>query len=273
VTARLAPRRRSRLAGHRVRVFAVSAMAAVTVAGCGTRTRTTYEALAPPGDLSEVTTTTTSTTVATTAATTIVPTTTVPTELVALYFVGIGQLRRTERSRPRGVSVSEVLDLLAAGPDPASPTLRSAIPATPRVLNRVTVSGGVATVDLNPAVRDLPRSEQSFAFGQIVLTLTERPGVGQVRFTLGGSPLAAFLPDGSQRDAPVAKEDYQILLSSPPSTTTAPAGTSAGPTTSVGPTSVPAASVPAASVPGASVPGASVPGTTAPAGTPPGPGQ
>jgi len=241
---------------------AVAVMVAVT-AGCGAQPRVAYEPLVPPADLSEVTTTTTSTTIATTAATTIVPTTTVPTELVAVYFVGTGQLRRTERSRPRGVSVSDVLDLLAAGPDTASPSLRSAIPATPRVLNRVTVSGGVATVDLNPAVRDLTRSEQSFAFGQIVLTLTERPGVGQVRFTLGGSPLAAFLPDGSQRDAPVAKEDYQILLSSPPSTTTTAPGTSAGPSTSVGPTSVP----------GTTVPGTTVPGTTVPAGAPPSTGQ
>jgi hypothetical protein len=224
------------------RVAVVVVIAFASLVGCSGPDDSTFQPVAPPADLAESTTTTTS---PTTLPPTLVPTTTVPTEIVGLYFVAGNQLRKTERSRPRGISLADVLDLLAAGPvtEPGL-VLRSAIPSAPRVLNRVIVSGGVATVDLAPAVRDLPRQEQLLLFGQVVLTLTERPNVGQIRFTLAGSPLAAFLPDGSQRDGAVTKEDYQILLTGlPASTTVAPsttATTAAAPsTTAASPPDVP----------------------------------
>ena len=49
---------------------------------------------------------------------------------------------------------------------------------------------GFVTVDLvGEAFQRIDPADQRSAIGQIVLTLTERPGVGQVRFTLDGEPL------------------------------------------------------------------------------------
>jgi spore germination protein GerM len=229
--------------------MAVAVAAVVTlVAGCGEDGGDGFRAITPPPDLSESTTTTTTTAPSTTEATTLLPTTTVPTEVVSLYFVAGSQLRKTERIRPRGVSISDVVDLLTAGPvgDAGGAPLRSAIPASPRILTKASVTGGVATVDLAPAVRDLPRQDQLFVFGQVVLTLTERPNVGQVRFTLGGSPLAAFLPDGSQRDGAVTKEDYQTLLNGIATTVATTTAPPASPPATTAPPSTPPAAAPGA---------------------------
>jgi hypothetical protein len=115
---------------------------------------------------------------------------------------------------------------------------------------------GVATVDLVGEVfEDIPGGvEQRRAVAQIVLTLTQRPGVGQVSFTLDGEPLQVpklgnVLSDPGE---PVARIDYVSLLVQPEGSAT----------TDVPPTTT-ATTATTATVPSTSSPASSVPPTTA----------
>jgi spore germination protein GerM len=123
------------------------------------------------------------------------------------------------------VPPSQVLAALGKSPDETDlpEGLRSAIP--PGSITNVVVSGGIATVDLAPAfVQPTPAAgqppiapiDQALAFGQVVLTLTSRPGIGQVKFTVAGQPVAPLLGDGSQPLAgtPVSADSYAGLRSS-----------------------------------------------------------
>ena len=67
-------------------------------------------------------------------------------------------------------------------------------------------------MDLLPEVSALPADEQLLAVAQIVCTLTGRPGVGQVSFTLQGARLAVPKGDGSLVSSPVARDDYAGLM-------------------------------------------------------------
>ncbi len=79
-------------------------------------------------------------------------------------------------------------------------------------MNDARLLGGIARVDLGPAVSALPGGEQLLAVAQIVCTLTGRPGVGQVSFTLEGASLAVPKGDGSLVTSPVARDDYASLV-------------------------------------------------------------
>ena len=57
----------------------------------------------------------------------------------------------------------------------------------------------------------VPNVDQPLAFGQIVLTLTSLPGIGQVRFTVGSQPQGALAADGSLIDGPVSADNYASL--------------------------------------------------------------
>ena len=50
------------------------------------------------------------------------------------------------------------------------------------------------------------------ALGQLVLTATARPGVGQVRFTLEGLPVQVPTADGTVTSDPLSRDDYLALL-------------------------------------------------------------
>lgn len=76
----------------------------------------------------------------------------------------------------------------------------------------VELARGVATVDLATGFRSLPSDRQVAAIGQIVLTLTAQPGVGQVAFTLDASLVDVPRADGTTTADPVARSDYRDLL-------------------------------------------------------------
>ena len=118
--------------------------------------------------------------------------------------------------------------------------LRSLLPVD--LVNTVVESGtGYVTVDLvGDEFERIDPADQRGAIGQLVLTLTQRPGVGQVRFTTDGELQRVPRGDGLQSEAgePVSRQDYLSLLDivEPETTTvtevpveTAPSATTSGP--------------------------------------------
>jgi len=215
----------------------------LAVAGCGYQASSNVRRL--PSDalfgLDQTTTTSTSTTTTTTTTppppavsvettlTTVAMTTTtaLATETVRLFFLDDDQLTSVTQNISSPVRVRRVLEALEAGPiaGPATVGLTTVVPDG--IVNTALARSGVAEVDLVGEVYDLvPPDEQLPAVAQIVLTLTQRPGIGQVSFTLDGEPLRVRLGNGQTTDAagqPVSADDYAILLDgerliTPPST-------------------------------------------------------
>jgi spore germination protein GerM len=132
-------------------------------------------------------------------------------ELVQLYYVRDGVLEPTLVDVGDGGSVEAVLEALRTGPDErlARRGYRSAI-GGPDVVRRVRLVRGVATVDLGDAYQQLPPGEQRLGLGEIVLTLTGRPGVGQLRFTLDGQRIDVPTAEGTVVSS-VSRDDYVSL--------------------------------------------------------------
>ena len=74
--------------------------------------------------------------------------------------------------------------------------------------------GGVVTVDLSSEFTSVPAKEQVLAFAQITYTLTDLPGVGQVVFTVNGTPIQALDHEGATVPGPVTEDTYLPLLAS-----------------------------------------------------------
>jgi len=99
---------------------------------------------------------------------------------------------------------------LAEPPTGQGPGLRSAL-GEPTLVREVELVGGVARVDLSPAIVSLGSDEQLAAIAQLVCTLTGRPGVGTVSFTLEGRTIEVPRGDGTLTDEPVARDDFAEL--------------------------------------------------------------
>ncbi len=132
-------------------------------------------------------------------------------EPVALCFVRDDRLVIVSDDLAAPVDLRAPLDALAVPPPDAGPLLRTAL-TEPSIVRDVRLLGGIARVDLLSQVSALPADEQLLAVAQIVCTLTARPGVGQVSFTLEGARLAVPKGDGSLVNSPVARDDYAGLL-------------------------------------------------------------
>ena len=57
----------------------------------------------------------------------------------------------------------------------------------------------------------LSSDDQLLALAQLVFTLTARPGIGQVRFTLRGEAIQVPRADGSLVATPVSRDDYSAV--------------------------------------------------------------
>jgi hypothetical protein len=80
----------------------------------------------------------------------------------------------------------------------------------------------VATIHLPQGFfEQIPPEDQLLAIGQLVLTITEIRGIGQVKFVQNGLPRGVPRGSGGITDGtePLARRDYQDLLN-PASTTT-----------------------------------------------------
>lgn len=194
----------------------------ISVAGCGVpRTSKVIDISMSelPPELSQqpTTTTTTSTTVAedSSAKETQQPATEVLSEPVELYYISDDRLVATTQSLVSPATISQVMAALVAGP-PAGDNglgLRSALP---NELNaEIDVSKGVAQINTTAEfLTKLSPIDQRLAIAQLVLTLTRRPGVGQVIFAVDGQSVAVPRGRGdlAQPGSTVSFDDYSSLI-------------------------------------------------------------
>jgi spore germination protein GerM len=134
-----------------------------------------------------------------------------------LCLLGADQLvHPVARSLPSEYQMIELADVLTAGPTDTERSygLTTAL-AEPGTVTDIDVQGGVATVDLDPALAARPVTDQLTVVTQLVCTLTEQPGIGQVRFTVERVPIAVPRGDGSSTSDPVSRQDYETLIAAP----------------------------------------------------------
>lgn len=139
------------------------------------------------------------------------PSTSSIAEQLALCFVRDGRLIVVTQELAPPITLRDAVAALAGPPQGAVPFLRTAL-TEPSLVSDVRLVGGIARVDLVAGVSALPTEEQLLAVAQIVCTLTGRPGVGQVSFTLDGARLPVPKGDGSLVTSPVARDDYSALM-------------------------------------------------------------
>ncbi len=209
----------------------IAALLAFTVVSisCGVPSSSKYTTIDKrniPFGLSETTVIpTTSTTVAPQSTTTVVePATTIATETVLLFFVAGTQLVSVTQLLPRPASLAQTMAVLETGPPREFGVgLRTAIPDGSQ--SRVSEAGGVVTVDLPVTFfNDMAPQDQRLAIAQIVVTLTNQRGVGQVAFTQNGAQISV-LRGGGDLTHPgqlLVSADYDQLLSGSTATNTLP---------------------------------------------------
>ncbi len=141
-------------------------------------------------------------------------TTLVQTDDVRLYFVASGQLTPALRPLASPVTLNQIVAALQKGPpeDDSGAGLRTIVPSNIEI--RVSTDGsGVAFVSLPEGFFELVpvTNDQRLVIAQLVLTITQRPGVGQVTFNQ-----AVPLPSGQVRPAgqQLTFSDYQSLTDS-----------------------------------------------------------
>jgi hypothetical protein len=144
-------------------------------------------------------------------------TTAVQTEPVRLYFITNGQLTYVTQAVPAPAAPQLIIKALQAGPQGALGfALRTAVPS--RAAVNVQTNAGIAVVDLPAGFFDsIAVTDQRLVIGQIVLTLTDSRGVGQVQFNQAvPKPSGEVMPSGQL----LTKNDFQTLLLDSNGTTT-----------------------------------------------------
>ncbi len=120
------------------------------------------------------------------------------------------------QAAPTTSPLAAALEALLAGPTAAeasaSPPVTTAIPAGTG-LNGVTVTDGIATVDLTSRYDDGGGTTSMFMrLAQVVYTATRFPAVQGVRFELDGEPVDTFSSEGIELDGPQTRADYTEQL-------------------------------------------------------------
>ncbi len=142
----------------------------------------------------------------------LVPTSTaLSTESVLLCFVTDDKLAAVERPLSAPVSLTDVVQALVEPPTADPRALRTAVDQA-GLVSSVRLQAGVVQVDLNDSVASLGGGNQLLAIAQLVCTLTSRPGVGQVAFSIGDTPIEVPRGDGSLTADAVSRDDYRSLL-------------------------------------------------------------
>ncbi len=136
----------------------------------------------------------------------------ITTESVDLYFTSDKGFVRVTRDVTTPLFLLNLVDALAAEPNDADNNFRSAV--GPDDVQGVSVRAGVASVKLDKSFLDLPTAEQRLAVAQLVLTLTARPGIGQINFVVGDEPVHVPRADGTLAKGAVSRDDF-LELSQP----------------------------------------------------------
>jgi hypothetical protein len=133
-------------------------------------------------------------------------------EPLAIYLAKEDRLAPALRLLEPPVTLDRLLGALSEGPTEAENAagLRSALPDEP-TFEVVSLARGTARVDLARPFTALSSADQTLALAQIVYTLTGRPGIGLVRFTLQGASTEVLRANGSLTAAPVSRDDYRTL--------------------------------------------------------------
>ena len=200
----------------RRRIVLLASAFGMAAAACSVVDDTAVDPISPPFGLSDtaLTTTTAATTTTLEVSTSLGPDTTEPavqSEQVRLYFIASGQLTYVVSQLPTPVTLAQLVAALQAGPPTGDlgAGLRSAVPGLLEI--RVTTDGsGIAEVELPDGFFDaMTVGDQRLVVAQVVLTLTDSRGIGQVTFDRDvPKPSGEFTPAGE----PLAYRDFQSLL-------------------------------------------------------------
>jgi hypothetical protein len=138
------------------------------------------------------------------------PTTSVPDgTTVALYLVRGEDLVEVERELPRGAGPIELVRMLASEPtEPEAADGVTTALADPLMFEAVEVVRGTAEVEIGSAFTELDGTTQALAIVQTVFTLTARPGIGRVGFSLDGASVEVPRGDGTLTDEALARDDF-----------------------------------------------------------------
>lgn len=136
-------------------------------------------------------------------------------EVVDLYYLLGASLFRVQTAVVSPATPTQALSLLSGNSlsGPSFVGLRSAVPVDFEA--SISVARGVAEVDAGGSfLRSIVPADQRLAIAQIVATLTSRPGIGQVVFTVDGVPIAVPRGRGDVVPAgtPVTFDDYAMLI-------------------------------------------------------------
>jgi hypothetical protein len=136
-------------------------------------------------------------------------------EQVDLYFIRGSAVTKVQRLVKSPADATSTLASLTEGlmDDPKFAGLRTAIPSTLQAI--VDVDRGVATVNATRVfLNSLSAVDQRLAIAQIVLTLTSRPGIGQVVFSVDQRTIVVPRGRGDLSGAgdPVTFDDYKNLI-------------------------------------------------------------
>ena len=137
-------------------------------------------------------------------------------EPVDLFYISNSKIIKVQRNVASPANPSQALSSLVEGPStsPEFVGLRTALP--PTFAASVDVIRGVARVDATRAfLNSLSGLDQKLAIAQIVLTLTIRPGVGQVLFSVDGKLISVPRGRGDSVASGIAVtfDDYSSLIS------------------------------------------------------------
>ena len=136
-------------------------------------------------------------------------------EPIDLFFISNSRIIKVQRNVASPANPSQAMSSLVEGPStsPEFIGLRTALPTT--FAASVDVIRGVARVDATRAfLESLSGLDQKLAIAQIVLTLTSRPGVGQVLFSVDGKLISVPRGRGDSVASGVAVtfDDYSTLI-------------------------------------------------------------
>lgn len=136
-----------------------------------------------------------------------------PTSTIYLVDDKTDKLVAVHRPRTQTASLTGLVHTLLSGPTEAESAtgLTTAINTSP-TLNRITIDGPVATIDLSASFGQIRGPGEVLATAQVVMTAVSYPGTEAVMFSLDGTPTSVPLVSGELSSAPLTFADYASLL-------------------------------------------------------------